>query len=101
MSIKSIVGVIVVLAVVVVGVWLYSNHQSSSTQVTTTGTPYGKTGSQTTNTQPTSASGNTSVSSTNNSDTALNQDLSGIDAQISGLSSDTAVADKGLSNPNQ
>ena len=91
-SAKTIIGVIVVVVIVLIG-WAVM-HRSSSTnseynspEATTTNE------TQTTQTQTNGTSANTS----DTSDAALNKDSAAVDAEMTGLNSDNASADQGLS----
>ena len=96
------IGAIVIICL---GAWWYMSSKSTYQQATTNGTQFGTTGTQpttgTTGTTQTTTTSVTSVSNTSNSDAALVSDMTSVDAQMSGLDSDSASADQGLSNPNQ
>jgi len=93
MSNKSIISTIVVVLVVVAGTLLLTHHSTAPGVPVATTTPASTTPTVT-NTQSITTSGD-------NSNAALAQDMSGVDTQMTGLSSDSANADQGLNNPNQ
>ena len=98
---KTITGIIVVLAIGA-GVWWYFGQQSSSLVENTQTQTLGSNSEQTVSATSTASS---SVSnrevSVDSSDAALEQDLNNVDAQMSNLNSDNTNADKDLSSKGQ
>lgn len=97
MSNTSKLVTIGVTVVVAIGAWWYMSNSSqtgTSEQQTATENPSAPTGAQ--NTSGTSA--RSAVSASVSTDASLQRDASGIDTQISGLNSDAASADQGLSS---
>jgi hypothetical protein len=83
------VGVVVVAAL---GAWWYMSAPSQ------TGTPEQAAGNPSAQTGTQNTSGSSAISASASTDASLQQDASSIDTQISGLNSDAASADQGLSS---
>lgn len=93
-------SVVAVIAVIILGgVWWYSSESGPATSpVTVQVTPPTNQGvSKTSQVTPSNGSGG-AVSASNNSDVTLNQDLSAVDSQISGLNSDITNVGQSLND---
>ena len=90
-SSKWIIGVVIVI-LIILGYWMFS--RSAQAPMTNTAPTVATTTDRSTVTPSVSVVANPSDSS----DTAINQDLSNIDAQINSLNTDTTNVDQGLND---
>jgi cytoskeletal protein RodZ len=94
---KLVIGIVIVIIIIVI-IWIASSN-SSPTQVPTTTTDQSQTQTTVSQVVPSPTDGTGMSVSADTSDAALGQDTQALDAQISGLATDSANVDQSVNSP--